>query len=308
MSSTTAALLFLHAETPLHPGTGSALGAIDLPIARERHTGWPLIPGSSMKGVLRDRCLDKLANGNEKDTQLWAAFGPDTENASLHAGALSITDMRLLAFPVRSLRGLFAWATCPAALDRLVRDARMAGQKDIERLAKAVLDKCKVTADRVAFVSAGDLLTTAQSTGEDSNMVLEEFDYKAGASPELKNLGEALDLLFGDGTRLATHLALVSDNVFTHYTRFATEVMARIGLDSKTKTVKKGALFYEEFLPASSILYSVVISGGTQASTDGSAPLAYLASVLKSGDNLIQVGANATIGKGLCQATLKGGA
>ena len=32
------ALLFIHAQTSLHPGTGTALGTVDLPIQRERHT------------------------------------------------------------------------------------------------------------------------------------------------------------------------------------------------------------------------------------------------------------------------------
>jgi CRISPR-associated protein Cmr4 len=47
-------LLYLFTRTPLHVGAGSAVGAIDQPIQRERHTGFPLIPGSSIKGVLRD--------------------------------------------------------------------------------------------------------------------------------------------------------------------------------------------------------------------------------------------------------------
>lgn len=32
------------------------LGTVDLPVQRERHTGWPTIPGSAPKGILRDRC------------------------------------------------------------------------------------------------------------------------------------------------------------------------------------------------------------------------------------------------------------
>ena len=48
-------LLFLHAQTGLHPGSGTALGAVDLPIQRERYTQWPVIPGSTLKGILRVR-------------------------------------------------------------------------------------------------------------------------------------------------------------------------------------------------------------------------------------------------------------
>ena len=50
------AVLFIHALTGLHPGSGTALGVVDLPVQRERHTQWPVIPGSSLKGILRSTC------------------------------------------------------------------------------------------------------------------------------------------------------------------------------------------------------------------------------------------------------------
>ena len=43
-----------------------------------------------------------------------------------HAGAITLTDARILAFPVRSLKGVFAWVTCPAVLERLARDLGLA--------------------------------------------------------------------------------------------------------------------------------------------------------------------------------------
>ncbi len=49
-----ARLLFTHALSPLHAGTGQGVGVIDLPIAREKATGLPFLPGSSVKGTLRD--------------------------------------------------------------------------------------------------------------------------------------------------------------------------------------------------------------------------------------------------------------
>ena len=45
---------FLICETPLHAGSGSDLGVIDLPIQRERHTTFPKIESSSLKGSLRE--------------------------------------------------------------------------------------------------------------------------------------------------------------------------------------------------------------------------------------------------------------
>jgi CRISPR-associated protein Cmr4 len=51
---TTTQLLFIHALSPLHAGTGQSIGAIDLAIARDRATQFPYLPGSSLKGSLRD--------------------------------------------------------------------------------------------------------------------------------------------------------------------------------------------------------------------------------------------------------------
>lgn len=110
-----ARLLFVHALSPLHAGTGQGVGVIDLPVAREKATGLPYLPGSSLKGVLRDACKN-----NEKRKKI---FGPDTGDAHEYAGSVQISDQRLLLLPVRSLVGTFAWVTSPYILRRFLRDA-----------------------------------------------------------------------------------------------------------------------------------------------------------------------------------------
>ena len=304
-------VLFLFAETGLHPGTGSALGTVDLPVARERHTGWPMIPGSSLKGVLRDRCYSTLAESDPNHPKLCEVFGPGTENASDHGGALSLTDARLLAFPVRSLRGLFAWVICPAVLERFLRDMDIAEQSELRSLAEKILKEHQdhASKDGQAVVSSKSLLIP--NSKEKTNMVLEEFDYKADVSQVLSEFGKKLDELLGQGTRLGSHLALVSDNFFTHYTRFATEVLARIKLDYETKTVSGGALFYEEFLPSSTLFYTLPIATNSLKKNDrqiesADEVLNWVSSALDEGGHILQVGADATIGKGLCHAVMAG--
>ena len=44
---------FLIAEAPIHAGSGSEVGIVDLPIQRERHTSFPKIEGSGIKGCFR---------------------------------------------------------------------------------------------------------------------------------------------------------------------------------------------------------------------------------------------------------------
>jgi CRISPR type III-B/RAMP module RAMP protein Cmr4 len=48
-----ACMLYVYAETPLHAGSGRGLGGVDLPIQRERVTGYPIVQASSLKGKLR---------------------------------------------------------------------------------------------------------------------------------------------------------------------------------------------------------------------------------------------------------------
>jgi len=156
------ALLFIHAQTGLHPGSGTALGTVDLPVQRERHTQWPVIAGSTLKGILRDAC--RRSTGNNGD--LFAAFGPETAEADKHAGALCLTDARLLAFPVRSLKGVFAWVTCPAVLERLRRDLNL-GRKDGNALSLPT----EPEKDKALCQQNSPLLL------EGNKLVLEEFEF-----------------------------------------------------------------------------------------------------------------------------------
>ena len=55
----TTKLLTIFTRTPLHVGAGSSVGAVDQPIFRERHTRFPVIPGSALKGVLADLFMEE---------------------------------------------------------------------------------------------------------------------------------------------------------------------------------------------------------------------------------------------------------
>jgi CRISPR-associated protein Cmr4 len=281
------ALLYFHAITSLHPGSGTALGVVDLPVQRERHTGWPVIPGSSIKGVLRDTCNPK--NG---DDGLWeAAFGPakiDSGSGDAFAGALSLTDARLLAFPVRSLKGVFAWVTCPQAIHRWERDLKVAG-------VASSIPAFEVNDGEALVDPASALKVQAGTVG----VVLEEFVF----APKEQNL----DFFPVLGAEEKKRLAILNDTDFTYFVKHATEVTARIKLNSDTKTVDKGALFYQEFLPAGTLLYALVLGAPSRkAGTDGSAEamLSYLFGKLPE---YLQIGGNETTGKGICKV-VKGGA
>jgi CRISPR-associated protein Cmr4 len=323
MSDHVGALLGLHAQTSMHAGTGTALGTVDLPVQRERHTGWPMVAGSALKGILRDACREKLrtkaehGGSREKanaDVALTAAFGPPTAEADKHAGALSVTDARLLAFPVRSLKGVFAWVTCPAALDRLARDAALAGVGGMPWDSKTKPDPTRVMA-----VEACPCLVeeTAADGKKVKRVVLEEFDFTPLANPmDGKLAGWLVTNLLPEGphynaTRdgFAKRLLVLHDDDFTHFARHATEVTARIGLDYESKTVKDGALFYQEFLPPETVMYAVVLANPSRAKGTTKAAgelLGWVEGVVKDLP-FLQVGGDETTGKGLCGVRLTEG-
>lgn len=136
------AILGLLAETSIHAGAGQSVGAIDLPIQREAHTDWPCVFGSAVKGALRTLaedtfCVEAADPQTAKSKricreELYAVFGPETGNASDHAGSLMVSDARLALLPVRSLTTHFKWVTCPAVLGRLARDAKRLGIRGFE--------------------------------------------------------------------------------------------------------------------------------------------------------------------------------
>jgi len=108
-------ILYLFTRTPLHVGAGASVGAIDQPVQRERHTGFPIIPGSSIKGVLAD-CGDYLArdeNGKiiidesrktskrtDKGAHLFGLGASNVDGDNGQAGAISFGEAQILAFPV----------------------------------------------------------------------------------------------------------------------------------------------------------------------------------------------------------------
>ena len=305
------ALLGLHVQTSLHAGAGTALGTVDLPIQRERHTGWPNIAGSALKGIFRDACRERAKSNyahdrrraNEQDEQLTAAFGPATSNADAHAGAITITDARLLAFPVRSLTGVFAWVSCPQALERLGRDARLAGYETPFKL-PAQPSQGKLHAPNSSPCVFAD-------ADKKEMVILEEFDFQKEQTspPDIAEWIAATLLPAGDSFKstrdsLSKRLLILHDDDFTHFARHATEVTARIGLDYETKTVKKGALFYQEFLPAESILYAVVLARPSRKDGHSATAKDMLKVATQHLPEFLQIGGDETTGKGICAQRL----
>jgi len=280
----------LHTISGLHVGTGQGIGVIDMPIARERASNLPLVPGSGIKGVLRDECRIEKPTEETEDTEkekyfdYLALFGPEAKdnNASEYAGALAVGDAHLLCLPIRSWRGTFAWVTCPMILQRYKRDLKIEKNipiPDDRQALHADATKLCEGVENNAMVYLEDLDLTAKTGAE------EWADYISSRvfDDEWKNL-------------FKERFLIVADNVFDFLSETATEIRARIKIEEDTRTVKAGALWYEEYLPAETILWGEL---AVDRAKDGSEKTADdLLKQLSKTNTRIQIGGNATIGAG----------
>lgn len=245
------ALYFIHALSSVHAGTGQGIDAIDLPIARERSTSLPLIPGSSLKGCLRDQARAEGRDLSEINT----IFGPEKgkEDARGYAGSISVSDGQILLLPVRSLAGTFVWTTSPYVLARLKRDAQSCGITTPE-LPAAPQDQDALVAD--ASVLLDNL---------GNRLVLEEYDFAGKSDPKVQTwaawLAKSIFPAAEDGAfreALQKRLVILSDRAFFGLTRTATEIQAHIAISHNTGTVEDGALWYQESLPAETVLVGLL--------------------------------------------------
>lgn len=275
----------IHALSPLHAGTGHAADVIDLPTARMKATGIPFLPGSSIKGVLRDA----RRSGGADVEKLLTVFGPEKELAKEHAGALVVGDARLLALPVRSFRGTFAWTTSPLLLTLAKRD-----------LEEASLPIPNIT-ERAAQVANGSCLR------HKDNLYLEDLDLPAAESDQATAWARRLEQLVSPGDGIFTkRFAVVDDETMTFLCETATQVDARVRVDETTRTVANRALWLEESLPPESLLIGVVAADRSRRHGVDMNPDDVLSFALP-GEETHQFGGKATTGRGRCRIVPIGG-
>ena len=287
-------MYWLQAITPLHVGAGKGVGFIDMPIMREKVTNWPFVPGSAVKGVLRDH-FEQIRDGESDaakkkklEDHIKAAFGEAGNDPESNAGSLVFTDAHIVCMPIRSLYGTFAYVTSRMVLARIGRDLEAAGGQKKQGI-PVTKDEPVLTANTSKLIHSGKIFFEDLDFAADSTSTgAEEWaKYLAGKLfPNDANWQEMFKERF----------AIVPDDTFTFLAAQGSEVSAHIKIDDTRKIVKKGALWYEESLPAETILAGVAWcdrvyrQGVTQKEIDttfcGSTP------------NNIQIGGKATVGKG----------
>lgn len=321
-----ALIMYIYAETPIHAGSGATLGVVDLPIQRERHTGFPIIQGSSLKGVLRnslkgvkDNALSnkcKICPIKENDIVKEACrICGDIFGTEEGIGGVSITDAKILAFPVRTLKGVFGWITCPLVLSRYKRDLSLVKGGDINW-------------NIPNFNSEEAIISKDSNLKEDNCVYIEELQLKCVeneiVSTIAKEISEALpdDNIYKEiKEKLKKDLVIVSNDVFRDLINLTTEIVTRIRIDPLKGIVKEGALWTEEYLPTDTILYSLILipSARTlnlddlneklrneiESLKNYAEKIVKLFKILYDG-RILQIGGDETIGKGFVRLKIRG--
>ncbi len=263
------AILGFLAETSAHPGAGRSMGVVDLPVAREAATDYPVLVGSSLKGAMRDKA--RWREAAQDQAQQW--FGePD------QAGELLISDGRLLLLPVRSLTESYRWATCPHLLERFRRDRLRAGAGS--------------TIDAPMAIEPGQALAAGEGP-----LILEERQFEILEEPSASLVDAIKPLLLHNETRerLQRQIAVLHDHDFVWFARYGLAIQARNVLEKDTKRSKN--LWYEESLPPDTVMYA--LAAGRDDKT-----VKALDALFPGADPYLQVGGNETLGQGWFAVTV----
>jgi len=276
--------------TPLHAGSGQDLGIVDLPIQRERHTSFPKIEASGLKGSIRDIFRRTLDPNEGKNMDL--LFGPETSGD--FAGAIGFIDARLLLFPVKSVKGTYALITCPQALNQLFVSLHIVKHDFDIKINLVPETLCRVAEE--SQVALND------------KVILEEYCFDVEDIKIDKDLIKLLEH-YTEIDDLGQKLVILSDDDFKEFVNLSTEVITRTKIKIETGTVTDGALFTEEYLPSESVLYSLAIPSSIFAPKENKESFvgekhdtdAIMDYWQENMPQYMQIGGNATIGKGIVE-------
>lgn len=296
--------VFLYCVSPVHMGAGSATGVIDNPIQRERHSNHPSFAGSGIKGAARHAFANLLgedAQSGPFQQSVNRLFGPPSQGSDLHAGAISFGDAQLVAFPVRSMKRGYVYATCPLALARAQRLLGSVGHTVQWAVPPCEEDNCVVIDHQLL-------------TGGNLNLELFQFAEAQGKGG-LKDIADSLAALafpaqkpdfkfFAD--KLRSDLVLLSDTDFQYFVDNATLVEAHVRIKDETGAADSGGLFYTENLPPESLLIAPLMASKARTGEEAAAFSAQnmLSQMHNALDGkMLQIGGDATTGRG--QVVLK---
>lgn len=264
-----AKLFRMRLVTNLHMGSGEAnFNFIDNQVQRDPITEYPNMHPSGIKGALRE-----FFDGIESKEYVREIFGSEnTEKEDNKQGEVSFIEGKLLSIPVRSNKKSYFMGTTIEIIKEYVEFSKLFGKntenlKEIEEELKKIEKKLSEKNRKICVI--GD---------QEEGLLIESFENdEIGFYQEDDILSKVLGI---------KDIVILKEEIFKDEISRRLPVIARNCLENG---VSKN-LWYEEVVPRESVFYTgIVNSQNTEKFEDFCRKLE---------DNLIQIGANATIGYG----------
>jgi CRISPR-associated protein Cmr4 len=225
---------------PTHIGTGGyRLGRVDNAIVREPGTNLPKIPGTSLSGAVRSAAAMRINKtqcagqgghcANFKDCPICYTFGSARDGGASGAGAVSLSDARLVLFPVASWDGPI-WLTTLETLQEfgfngLPASAPSSNQVFLSNGLQAVNNGFGL-GWLMLEAAANKVTLTAPASWQPSS-----------------ELEHAL-----------TRTVIVHESILAHLVNSGLEVRTSVAIEPDTGAAKDGALFTYEAIPRAAFM------------------------------------------------------
>lgn len=228
---------------PVHIGTGGMrLGRVDNTIVREPGTNLPKIPGTALHGAIRayaarrygkPQCAGQGGREGRKHCgrptcPICYTFGSVQGEAGSFSGVVSISDARILLFPVYSMVGP-VWVTSPGVLE----DAGLG-------------NNFTVSPDKAKWDGNGEL-PTDKPINLGWLMVEREDNFPSIQWPD------------EIPAQIRNRVVLVSDKLFSQIVNSNLEVRTSVAINPETGAAEEHALFTYEAIPRTTVLWFDVV-------------------------------------------------
>ncbi|WNY26322.1 type III-B CRISPR module RAMP protein Cmr4 [Methanolapillus ohkumae] len=226
---------FMMAIDPIHVGIGGQrLGRVDNSIVREPGTKLPKLPGTSLHGAIRhyaafsenkEKTCAGQKNCGKDNCPICYTFGSSNGSGDGGwAGIVSISDAKILFFPVSTSKGPVWISTTSILKDALGIDVNISFEN--KNIVYTTINENKE-------LNLGWLLLSCKKLPDTnfipSNMI--EFE------------------IFKD------RLVFVSDEIFSRIVNSNLEVRTSVSINPETGAAEEGALFTYEAIPRTTVLY-----------------------------------------------------
>ncbi len=225
---------------PTHIGTGGyRLGRVDNAIVREPGTNLPKIPGTSLSGAVRSAAAMRINKtqcagqgghcANFKECPICYTFGSARDGGTSGAGAVSLSDARLVLFPVASWDGPVWLST----------------KETLQEFGFGGLPASATSSNQVVLSNGLQAVNNGFGLGW---LMLE------AAAGQSVTLTARTDWQCDELTHALSRTVIVHESVFAHLVNSGLEVRTSVAINPNTGAAEDKALFTYEAMPRATFL------------------------------------------------------